>query len=66
MDAASNIQIGCWWAPSTPVSVKVQTCNGSVTTISHSCVGWVAVPVGGPCSIFLEPQGQMNLKFNNW
>ena len=66
MDAASNIQIGCWWAPSTPVSVKVQTCNGSVTTISHSCGGWVAVPVGGPCSIFLEPQGQMNLKFNNW
>lgn len=66
MDDASNIQIGCWWAPSTPVSVKVQTCNGSVTTISHSCGGWVAVPVGGPCSIFLEPQGQMNLKFNNW
>jgi hypothetical protein len=66
MDGASNIQIGCWWAPSTPVSVKVQTCNGSVTTISHSCSGWVAVPVGGPCSIFLEPQGQMNLKFNNW
>lgn len=66
MDGASNIQIGCWWAPSTPVSVKVQTCNGSVTTISHSCGGWVAVPVGGPCSIFLEPQGQMNLKFNNW
>lgn len=66
MDAASNIQIGCWWAPSTPVSVKVQACNGSVTTISHSCDGWVAVPVGGPCSIFLEPQGQMNLKFNNW
>lgn len=66
MDAALNIQIGCWWAPSTPVSVKVQTCNGSVTTISHSCGGWVAVPVGGPCSIFLEPQGQMNLKFNNW
>lgn len=66
MDGASNIQIGCWWAPSTPVSVKVQTCNGSVTTISHSCGGWVAVPVGGTCSIFLEPQGQMNLKFNNW
>lgn len=66
MDGASNIQIGCWWAPSTPVSVKVQACNGSVTTISHSCGGWVAVPVGGPCSIFLEPQGQMNLKFNNW
>jgi hypothetical protein len=66
MDGASNIQIGCWWAPSTPVSVKVQTCNGSVTTISHSCGGWVAVPVGGTCSIFLETQGQMNLKFNNW
>lgn len=66
MDGASNLQIGCWWAPSTPVSVKVQTCNGSVTTISHSCGGWVAVPVGGTCSIFLEPQGQMNLKFNNW
>ena len=66
MDGASNIQIGCWWAPSTPVSVKVQTCNGSVTTISHSCGGWVAVPVGGTCSIFLETQDQMNLKFNNW
>lgn len=66
MDGASNIQIGCWWAPSTPVEITLQKCDGSTTTISHSCGGWVAVPVGGTCSVYLQPKGQMNLKFNNW
>ena len=66
MDGASSVQLGCWWAPETPVTVKIKKCDGTVTTTSHSCSGWVGVNVGGPCSVYLQPTKKIKWKFNNW
>ena len=73
MDGASRIQIGCWWAPETPVSITLQKCDGTTTTVSHTCQsnngnvdGWLGVDVGGPCTIYLQPEKKIKWKFNNW
>ena len=73
MDGASRIQIGCWWAPETPVSITLQKCDGTTTTVSHTCQsnngnvdGWLGVDVGGPCTVYLQPEKKIKWKFHNW
>ena len=66
MDGSSHtLQIGSWYAPSTPVSVLLRKCDGTTTTISHACDGWKKVNVGGNCSIYLKPEKEIKWKFNN-
>ncbi len=66
MDGATTLQIGCWYAPSTPVTIELLDCTGSVVDVSHTCGGWQSVPVGGTCTIYLYPQKAIKWKFNNW
>ncbi len=66
MDGASTLQVGCWWAPETPVTVNIMKCDGTTTSISHSCGGWQGVNVGGPCTVYLQPEKKIKWKFNNW
>lgn len=66
MNSATTLQIGCWYAPSTPVTIELLDCTGSVVEVSHSCGGWLAVPAGGTCTIYLKPQKALKWKFNDW
>lgn len=66
MDGASSVQIGCWWAPETPVTVNIMKCDGTTTSISHPCKDWKSVDVGGPCTVYLQPEKKIKWKFNNW
>lgn len=66
MDGATTLQIGCWYAPSTPVTIELLDCTGSVVDVSHTCGGWQSVPVGGTCTIYLYPQKAIKWKLNNW
>ena len=66
MDGASSVQIGCWWAPETPVTVNIMKCDGTTTSISHPCKDWKGVDVGGPCTVYLQPEKKIKWKFNNW
>lgn len=66
MDGASSVRIGCWWAPETPVTVNIMKCDGTTTSISHPCNGWKSVDVGGPCTVYLQPEKKIKWKFNNW
>ena len=66
MDGASSVRIGCWWAPETPVTVNIMKCDGTTTSISHPCKDWKSVDVGGPCTVYLQPEKKIKWKFNNW
>lgn len=66
MDGASSVQIGCWWALETPVTVNIMKCDGTTTSISHPCNDWKGVDVGGPCTVYLQPEKKIKWKFNNW
>ena len=66
---AEILRVGCWWAPSPPVSIMIKNCDGSFTTINHNCGqgndGWVGVSTG-KCTVYLKPEKKIKWKFNDW
>ncbi len=64
--SSGNLQIGCWWAPETPVTVNIKKCDGTTTTMSHSCDGWQGVDVGNNCTVYAYPEKTIKWDLNFW
>jgi len=64
--SSGNLQIGCWWAPETPVTVNIKKCDGTTTTMSHSCGGWQGVDVGNNCTVYAYPEKTIKWDLNFW
>src|SRR5574344_1142596 len=62
--ASGSLQVGSWYAASTPVSIQILKCDGSVETISHNASGWMSVSTGS-CTIDALPDKTLKLKFSN-
>lgn len=64
--SSGNLQIGCWWAPETPVTVNIKKCDGTTTSMSHSCGGWQGVDVGNNCTVYAYPEKTIKWDLNFW
>ncbi len=64
--SSGNLQIGCWWAPEIPVTVNIKKCDGTTTTMSHSCDGWKEVDVGNNCTVYAYPEKTIKWDLNFW
>ena len=69
MPYAAILRIGCWWAPSLPVNIKLRNCDGSFTTVTQNCLqgdaGWVSASTG-QCTVYLKPEKKIKWKFSDW
>ncbi|MCQ2091280.1 MAG: hypothetical protein MJY85_01230 [Fibrobacter sp.] len=64
--SSGKLQIGCWWAPETPVNVSIKHCDGTVETISHKCSGWESVSVDNSCNVYITNEKKIKWDFSNW
>lgn len=66
MQQSNTLRIGSWWSPHCPVNVKIKNCDGSFTTISHDCSGWISVYQTQKCTIYAKPELDIKWKFYDW
>ncbi len=64
LTTSSTLKVGCWWAPSPPVSVSIRNCDGTISTFTHYCGGWINVYPNGICTVYLKPETPIKWKFH--